>query len=129
MWIGRSPSAREARAARFAGVVDLAAELPTAQGAWSVHAVPVLDLTAPPPPALAQAAEAIERLRQRGPVLVCCALGFSRSACAAAAWLLATGRAASVDAALARVRAARTQAVLDDRHASALHALRSPSPP
>lgn len=129
VWIGRSPSAREARAARFAGVVDLAAELPTAQGAWSVHAVPVLDLTAPPPPALAQAAEAIERLRQRGPVLVCCALGFSRSACAAAAWLLATGRAASVDAALARVRAARTQAVLDDRHASALHALRSPSPP
>ena len=47
-------------------------------------------------------------VRARGPVLVCCALGYSRSACAVAAWLLATGRAATVDAALARVRAARS---------------------
>ncbi|MCC7215256.1 MAG: phosphatase PAP2/dual specificity phosphatase family protein [Burkholderiales bacterium] len=129
VWVGRSPSARDARAARFAGVVDLAAELPTARGAWSVDAVPVLDLTAPTPSALADAAHAIERARARGPVLVCCALGFSRSACAAAAWLLATGRASSVDAALARVRAARAHTVLDDRHARALRAFRMPSPP
>lgn len=128
VWVGRSPSLRDARAGRFAGVVDLTAELPTARGTWSVAVVPVLDLTAPSTSALAEAARSIERLRARGPVLVCCALGFSRSACAAAAWLLATGRAESVDAALARVRAARAQAVLDDRHARALRALRIPSP-
>ena len=63
---------------------------------------------------------AIERLRARGPVLVCCALGYSRSACAVAAWLLATGRAATVDAALARIQAARAHVVLGAGHAAAL---------
>ena len=63
--------------------------------------MPVLDLTMPPPQALADAAAAIERMRARGPVLVCCAFGYSRSACAVAAWLLATGRASTVDAAFA----------------------------
>jgi protein-tyrosine phosphatase len=49
-------------------------------------------------------------------VLVCCALGASRSATAVAAWLVATGRAADADAALARVSAARPQSVLGDAH-------------
>jgi protein-tyrosine phosphatase len=80
----------------------------------------VLDLTQPPADALLQAVQAIERLRVRGPVLVCCALGCSRSACAVAAWLLATGRARDVDAALATVRAARTTVVLAAGHVAAL---------
>ena len=74
----------------------------------TVAVVPVLDLTLPPRRALDDAAQAIERLRAQGPVLVCCALGYSRSACAAAAWLLATGRAATVDAAFVRIQAARS---------------------
>ena len=77
---------------------------------------------------LADAAAAIERARARGPVLVCCALGLSRSACAVAAWLLATRRAATVDAALARVRAAQARVVLGDGHRESLHAMRLPSP-
>ncbi len=85
--------------------------------------VPVLDLTTPPPHALATAAAAIERMRMRGPVLVCCALGYSRSACAVAAWLLATGRAATVDAALGIVRNARSQIVLGAPHIAALRAI------
>ncbi|MEO8509073.1 MAG: serine/threonine protein phosphatase, partial [Betaproteobacteria bacterium] len=53
----------------------------------------------------------------------------SRSACAVAAALLATGRVASVDAALARVRGARSQAVLGERHATALRAMHKVATP
>ncbi|MFO1325212.1 MAG: phosphatase PAP2/dual specificity phosphatase family protein [Burkholderiales bacterium] len=126
VWIGRMPTARDAADRRFAGVVDLAAELPLAPGIAHRAVVPVLDLTAPGPQQLATAAAAIERLRAHGPVLVCCALGYSRSACAAAAWLLATGRVSNVDAALVRIRAARAHAVLDERHATALRAVLLP---
>jgi protein-tyrosine phosphatase len=56
-------------------------------------------------------------------VLVCCALGYSRSACAVAAWLLASGRARDVDAAIATVRAARQLVVLDSGHVAALRGL------
>jgi protein-tyrosine phosphatase len=56
-------------------------------------------------------------------VLVCCALGYSRSACATAAWLLATERATTVDIALDIIRAARANVVLHADHATALRAL------
>lgn len=129
VFIGRMPSRRDADAGRFAGVVDLTAELGMTHGPRLRAVIPVLDLTTPEPRVLAAAAAAIERLRADGPVLVCCALGYSRSACAAAAWLLATGRVPTVDAALARVRSAHTQAVLGDRHARALHAMQAPENP
>ena len=57
---------------------------------------------------------AIEKLAARRPTLVCCALGYTRSAVASAAWLMAAGRAASIDDALQQVRRARTQAVVGD---------------
>lgn len=129
VFIGRLPSRRDAQTARFAAVVDLTAELALMHRPQHLAVIPVLDLTTPEPRDLAAAARAIERLRAFGPVLVCCALGYSRSACAAAAWLLATGREPTVDAALARVRSARTQAVLGDRHALALRALHAPENP
>ncbi|MFL6535105.1 MAG: hypothetical protein ACJ8G8_17435 [Pseudomonas sp.] len=46
--------------------------------------MPVLDLTAPTAEQCLDAAQKIEQLRQHGPVLVCCALGYSRSATAVA---------------------------------------------
>jgi protein-tyrosine phosphatase len=92
-------------------------------GNRALAVVPLHDLTRPIADALAQAAQAIERLRARGPVLVCCALGCSRSACAVAAWLLATGRAHNVEAAIAAVRAARQTVVLDAGHVAALREL------
>ena len=85
--------------------------------------VPVLDLIAPTPAECLQAAQAIERLRASGPVLVCCALGYSRSATAVAAWLLHSGRAATVAQALAIIRTARTEVVLHPAHRHALEAL------
>ncbi|MFY1080010.1 hypothetical protein ACNF5D_28615, partial [Escherichia coli] len=77
-----------------------------AQGA-AYASVPMLDLVVPAPEQLREAAEAIERLHAHGPLLVCCALGYSRSAASVATWLLRSGRAADADAAVAIVRAAR----------------------
>ena len=122
VWLGRLPTRREFAGSPFASVVDLTAELPISPGDRALAVFPVLDLTAPSPVTLAEAAVAIERLRTRGPLLVCCALGYSRSACAVAAWLLATGRARTVDEALVKIRAARASIVLHADHATALQA-------
>ncbi len=127
VWLGRVPPPASAAGVHFASVVDLTAEFDLPRGIPRRTVVPVLDLTAPSGANLAEAAAAIERLRAHGPVLVCCALGYSRSACAAAAWLLASGRAGSVDAALARVRAARANVVLGPRHLHALRMLHAPA--
>ena len=123
VFLGRVPTKRELAASAFAGVVDLTAEFDVRPGACALAVVPVLDLVPPDADALARAAQAIERLRASGPVLVCCALGYSRSACAVAAWLLASGRARDVDAAMATVRAARAVVVLDAGHAAVLGGL------
>ncbi|MEQ1952196.1 phosphatase PAP2/dual specificity phosphatase family protein [Mesorhizobium sp. CN2-181] len=90
--LGRFPSAAEAD--RFATVIDLAAELARPQGAvchWL--SFPMLDLIASTASQRAEAAGAVEAARATGPVLVCCALGFQRSAGVVAEWLVATGRA------------------------------------
>ena len=123
VWLGRTPTERELAASSFVALVDLTAELPVASAGGTLAVFPVLDLTAPSRETLAAAASAIERLRADGPVLVCCALGYSRSACALAAWLLATGRAQTVDAALQTIRTARANVVLHDSHATALRSL------
>ena len=72
----------------------------------------MLDLVAPEPGALREAAAAIEESRGRGPFLVCCALGLSRSTAAAAAWLVLSGRAAGPEEAFAAVARARPRLVL-----------------
>jgi len=85
----------------------------------------MLDLIVPAPEQLARAAAEIEQARSAGRVLVCCALGYSRSAAAVAAWLLSTGRAADVDAAIAEICHARPRIVLDTGARAAIaHAAR-----
>lgn len=83
----------------------------------------MLDLIAPSPAECLQAAQAIERLRTSGPLLVCCALGYSRSATAVAAWLLHTGRAATIEDALTIIHTARADVVLHPAHREALEGL------
>jgi protein-tyrosine phosphatase len=56
-------------------------------------------------------------------VLVCCALGYSRSAAAAAAWLITSGRAHNASTAVAQLRLARPQLVLGERQCAALEQL------
>jgi len=123
VWIGRIPAARDLQQSKFAAIVDLTAELPCGiAGERSYRSVAVLDLTVPTATSLRDAVDAIEEGRIRGPVLVCCALGYSRSATAVVAWLLATDRAATVEEAIAAVRNARPAIVLRSDHCTALEA-------
>jgi membrane-associated phospholipid phosphatase len=120
--LGRIPVSGEAKS--FAAVVDLSAELP-ALHPGTTRALPMLDLVTPDPRRLREAAAAIEAARAGGPVLVCCALGYSRSASALATWLLVTGRAPDVDSAIAVIRAVRPRIVLS---AAARDAIREATP-
>ncbi|MBD9413459.1 phosphatase PAP2/dual specificity phosphatase family protein [Pseudomonas sp. PDM16] len=124
IWLGRVPSADEA--APFAAVLDLSAELPVSLPGKTYRNLPLLDLVAPNTEACRQGAELIEQLRQQGPLLVCCALGYSRSATLLAAWLLHSGRASSVEQAIELIRTERPQIVLGDAQRLALQGLLQP---
>ncbi|MEO8215625.1 MAG: phosphatase PAP2/dual specificity phosphatase family protein [Acidobacteriota bacterium] len=124
VWIGRIPSSMDLEGWPFAAVVDLSAELACGSRKGIIyHSIPMLDLTVPPPENLRAAAEVIQSARSAGPVLVCCALGYSRSAAAVVAWLVMTKRAASVQEATQLVQRARPAVVLHDEHHAALEAL------
>jgi len=118
IWLGRLPRGR--MPPPLMAVVDTCAELGVAFPAAAYVNVPMLDLVVPAPAQLRAAATAIERLRGQGPVLVCCALGYSRSAAAVATWLLVSGRVADAAAAIATVRAARPAIVLSAAHQHAI---------
>ena len=123
--IGRIPFRHDAT--KFPSVVDLSAEMPVLHGHVGWHAYPTLDLVPAQPATLREAAAAIERARANGPVLVCCALGYSRSASAVAAWLLITDRASSAEDAVERIRRVRPRIVLgDDARRAIADAARSP---
>ena len=116
VWLGRIPTASDLRRGAYTGVVDLCAELSLSAETVNYRSIPVLDLGAPSAKKCIEAAQAIEQLRQCGPVLVCCALGYSRSATAVAAWLLLTGRVGSVDEAIKKIQLARPGVVLHSAH-------------
>ena len=124
VWLGRLPDRRQFAAGQFSALVDLCAELP-APGPAATHAG--LDLVPLHPAALRAAAESIETERRRGPVLVACALGYSRSAAAVAAWLCRSGRAESVAEAVELIRRKRPTVVLDARWLASLSQLERPS--
>jgi len=119
VFIGRIPLRR----APFDAIVDMCAELPCRGEAKFYRSIPVLDHIAASDDDLRAAAAAIEEARTHGRVLVCCALGFSRSATAVIAWLLTTRRATSVESAMEMVRRARPAMRLHRPHRLALEAL------
>jgi hypothetical protein len=123
--LGRLPM--RIRTGGYRGVIDLAAELPRPGGGVTYRAFPMLDLVAPAPDRLRAIAETIERSRTVEPVLVCCALGYGRSAAAVAAWLLTTGRAGSTEDAIARIRSAGARVALSNSIA-AITAAAEPRP-
>lgn len=128
VWLGRQPDAAEARRQGLAALVDVSAELPSPQTPpLAVYCVPMLDLVPPTPAQLRAAADAIDAALAAhpgdAPVLVCCALGYSRSAASVAAWLLRSGHHADIDDAIAALRTHRPQLVLHAGHRAALTAL------
>ncbi len=95
-------------------VLDLAPELPEICGLDGIEYrhVPMLDLV---PPSVVQLNAALEFIESQPPdskLLIHCALGFSRSAIVAAAYLIREGQ--PVHRALARIRAERSGIVLTD---------------
>jgi protein-tyrosine phosphatase len=62
---------------------------------------------------LRAAAASIERGRSAGPVLVCCALGYSRSAATVATWLITSNPTNTVSEAIDKIRRARPRIVID----------------
>lgn len=124
VWIGRFPSQNDIRSSGSRTVIDLTAELPVRAPPCAWHCIPMLDLVTASSRTLIDAAGEIERHRENGPVLVCCALGYGRSAAVLVTWLLRSGRAETIEAAVALVRDARPKLVLHaaDHNAIALAA-------
>lgn len=123
VWLGRAPDAGVLRRHAIGCVLDLAPELPTPKGPWQVQSLPWLDLVAPSTQQLIEAAQAIEHHRREGPILVACALGYSRSASAVIAWLLHSGRSLNAAEAEAALRAVKPAVVLGPAHQAALAAV------
>ncbi len=113
VWLSRIPTKRSLNHININALIDLCAELPVRPQKKPYCHFPVLDLTAPCAQTCYAAAQTIEQMRQQhGSVLVYCALGYSRSATVIVAWLLETGRSATLDDAIACVRRARPNVVL-----------------
>lgn len=104
VFLGRAPGRGELAA--YASVVDMTAEFPVPCAAglnW--RAIPSLDLLTLSVASIRDGAVAVEEARSRSPVLVCCALGFQRSAAVVACWLVRSGHAADAAAAAKQIKA------------------------
>jgi membrane-associated phospholipid phosphatase len=117
VWIGRALWEKEAEAAIAAGVtavVDLTAEMAAAKPFRNLKYlnIPILDLTAPGREQLREIAAFIEEQSREGIVYVHCKLGYTRSAMAVAAYLIESGRCASVEEAVEVLREARPSIVI-----------------
>ena len=124
LWLSRRLSAREARSANIGwrAILDLACEFPrTPLEGCEYLSLPVLDGTAPTLEQMSIAVDYINRGRDRGPVLLHCALGHGRSATIAVAWLLNCGIAESVEDGIAQVRKVRPGVGLNAKQISQLN--------
>lgn len=104
VFLGRAPSRDEL--GTYAAVIDMTAEFPARRvPGLSWRAIPSLDLLPLSPESIRKGALAVDEICRRGPVLVCCALGFQRSAAVVACWLVRSGRAASAAVAVEQLKA------------------------
>jgi protein-tyrosine phosphatase len=125
VWIGAKLNRREAAGAVQRGVtavLDLTAEFSETLPFRSVTYlnIPVLDLTAPSMEQLEEMAAFIARESVTGIVYVHCKIGYSRTAAAAAAYLLQSGKAGSLDEALEMLRQVRPSIIVRQEVISAL---------
>jgi hypothetical protein len=109
VWLGRAPGCFNGKS-----IVNVAAELNIdARGAICKN-VPMLDLVFLTEQQLKAGVAAVDGLASQRPTLVCCALGYSRSASVVAEWLVSTKRATSIDDAVAMIREKRPRVVMHE---------------
>ena len=125
VWIGRALGDDEAAAAVRLGVtavLDLTAEFSEAKPFRTLiyRNIPILDLTAPSTVQLQKMATFIDHESHHGIVYIHCKIGYSRTAAAAAAYLLQTGKVSSVSEAIAFLRQVRSAIVVRPEVVSAL---------
>ncbi|MES2206007.1 MAG: phosphatase PAP2/dual specificity phosphatase family protein [Pseudomonadota bacterium] len=114
VWIGRIPSHADLEHGKPQAVLDLTAEFHSSPTVRSLHyrSVPMMDLIMPSLVQLREAVDCLDALYSYPPVLVHCALGYSRSALVIASWLLHRKLADTPENAIAMIRNARPQIVL-----------------
>jgi protein-tyrosine phosphatase/membrane-associated phospholipid phosphatase len=125
VWIGRVLNDREAYEAVLLGVtavLDLTAEFSEAKPfrALVYRNIPIVDLTAPSLDQLREMATFIGEESRKGIVYVHCKIGYSRTAGAAAAYLLQTGKTDGVGEAIEMLRQVRPSIVVRPEVFSAL---------
>ena len=112
VWLSRAPGWFDRNPKSFRSIVNVSAELTIPARGAAVRNVAMLDLTTPTGDQLQQAVSAIEAFAPLRPTLVCCALGFSRSASSIASWLVWTGRARSADEAIGLILQRRKRIIV-----------------
>lgn len=117
VWIGRKLDYAEAAEAIRKGVtavLDVTAEFNEARPFLNVKYLnlPLLDLTSPTQEQLKQMAEFINEHSTKGIVYVHCKIGYSRSAAAIGAYLLAQAKAANVKDVVHKLRSARPSIIV-----------------
>jgi len=104
-------------------VLDVCAEYPRPRYRGAYRVLPLLDMVAPSANDLMQAASLLEALhRQHGKVLICCALGYGRSAAVVLTWLLVYGGCRDLAQATAELKQVRPQMALPPETARAVEA-------
>ncbi len=111
LWLGRFPSSSEIKQHHYYTIIDMTTEMlipSIAQsGAVKWHTLPNLDLLTPSEKNLMTAQRLIEQHRNNQtnkPILICCALGYSRSVMAVIVWLVCSQYVENIDEAIALIK-------------------------
>lgn len=97
------------------GLLDLTAEFDTSAIKCKNKIIcPRMDLTAQTPVQIQEAVSKLTQLTESGTVLVCCALGLSRSATIVAAYLMSQNHSLTVEDAVNKIKQLRPQATFDE---------------
>jgi hypothetical protein len=131
IWLGCALNHREAAAAARLGVtavLDITAEfsVPAPFRTLTYRNIPILDLTAPRLDQLQEMVAFIDEESRKGVVYIHCKIGYSRTAAAAAAYLLWSGTASNVPEAIDLLRKVRPTIIVRPEIVAALTDFSSP---